>query len=61
MVVPSTTSRDQVLELIKQKESIEHKISEQGKILEAVSTHHRFKVQIPQRHSLFPLSRTASE
>ncbi|KAL1379258.1 hypothetical protein quinque_014713 [Culex quinquefasciatus] len=35
MVVPSTTSRDQVLELIKQKESIEHKISEQGKILEA--------------------------
>lgn len=35
MVVPSTTSRDQVLELIKQKESIEQKISDQGKILEA--------------------------
>uniref|UniRef100_A0A1Q3FIV7 26S proteasome non-ATPase regulatory subunit 9 n=1 Tax=Culex tarsalis TaxID=7177 RepID=A0A1Q3FIV7_CULTA len=35
MVVPSTTSRDQVLELIKQKESIEQKISDQGKVLEA--------------------------
>ncbi|XP_055531566.1 26S proteasome non-ATPase regulatory subunit 9 [Wyeomyia smithii] len=35
MVVPSTTSRDTVLELIKQKDSIEAKISDQGKILQA--------------------------
>ncbi|XP_053693747.1 26S proteasome non-ATPase regulatory subunit 9 [Sabethes cyaneus] len=35
MVVPSTTSRDAVLELIKQKDSIEAKINDQGKILQA--------------------------
>lgn len=35
MVVPSSTSRDAVLELIKQKETLEQKINDQGKILEA--------------------------
>ncbi|XP_058825286.1 26S proteasome non-ATPase regulatory subunit 9 [Topomyia yanbarensis] len=35
MVVPSNTSRDIVLELIKQKESIEGKINDQGRILQA--------------------------
>lgn len=37
MVVPSATSRDAVLELVKQKDAIEQKIADQGKILEAVS------------------------
>lgn len=35
MVVPSTTSRDAVLELMKQKDKLEQKISDQGRILEA--------------------------
>lgn len=35
MVVPSATSRDAVLELVKQKEAVEQKIADQGKILEA--------------------------
>ncbi|EAT33834.1 AAEL013890-PA [Aedes aegypti] len=35
MVVPSATSRDAVLELVKQKDAIEQKIADQGKILEA--------------------------
>ncbi|XP_055630986.1 26S proteasome non-ATPase regulatory subunit 9 [Toxorhynchites rutilus septentrionalis] len=34
MVVPSNTARDAVLELIKQKDSIEQRINDQGRILE---------------------------
>lgn len=47
MVVPSATSRDAVLELVKQKEAVEQKIADQGKILEAVSiTDLAFKLRI---------------
>ncbi|XP_065081586.1 26S proteasome non-ATPase regulatory subunit 9 [Ochlerotatus camptorhynchus] len=35
MVVPSATSRDAVLELMRQKEKLEQKISDQGRVLEA--------------------------